>query len=143
MKDFKYTLLIAIVAFLIGARPDRFGTTELFRAANRLPALGSHKPQTLAPAQSSAAPAPSSAQQEIARAADELSTGSVEEYAAEPGGANQGGGYGDVFDSDGHLIWRFAVFGHDNSHWTILRYFAEGTAKRTNLEAAGTPQVGN
>ena len=148
MKDFKYTLMIAMVAFLIGARADRFGMAEMLRAVDSGPTfrfarsglIGSDKPaHGLPPTDSGAAPARTSAPE--IRDADGLSRGSVEEYSGEPGGeTTQGSGYADVFDSDGHLLWRFATVQQDNSKWTILKYFSDRESKRRNDEAA---QAGN
>jgi hypothetical protein len=152
MKDFKYTLMISIAAFLMGARPDRFGATVILPAANRAMAsssaangpIGSDKTVHGLPATDSrAVHARTFKPHEIARADDELSNGTVEEYAGAPGDdATQGSGYADVFDSNGHLLWRFATVQHDDSKWTILKYFSD-RAKRTNLETGQAPQPGN
>jgi hypothetical protein len=153
MKDFKYILMISIVGLLIGARPNRFTVREIPQAANRILAFGSArngligcaKPaQDLPPTESRAAPAWDFAPGKIVRANDDLSDGSVEEYAGEPeGAASQGSGYANVFDPDGHLLWRFAVLEHDNSQWTILKYSSKRTSKRRTFEARRTPQTQN
>jgi hypothetical protein len=153
MKEFKYVLMISIVAFLIGIRSGRFSATEILRAANCIPAfrsarsglVGHDRPVKDLPAAESNAPlARALAPAEIARDNRDLSEGSVEEYRGDPeGSANQGGGYGDVYDSNGHLLWRFAVLEHDNSQWTILKYSAEPTSKRRDFEPGQNPQTQN
>jgi hypothetical protein len=154
MKDFKYAVMIPIVAFLMGATSKPFGATGILQAVNRVPAffsahrglIGRDERAGVVPQTGSIAgsPAPAVGADGIAGPGDDLSAGRVEEYAREPeGSANQGRGYGDVFDSNGHLLWRFAVIEHDKAQWTILKYFSEPTSKRRNFEPGQTPQTQN
>jgi hypothetical protein len=153
MKGFKYALLISNVAFLMGTAFTPFGTTGILQAMNRIPTLLSthrdlisrDKPaRDLPPTGSTASAAPAFAADGVARSDEDLSNGSVEEYAGAPNGAaNQGGGYADVFDSDGHLLWRFAVLERGNSQWTILKYFSESTPELRNSKAGRTSQTQN
>lgn len=152
MKNLKYVLMISIGAFLVSIRAGWCSPTGVLRAANCISAfrsahsrlVGPDKPAKDLPAKVGAAPAPTLAPAEMARDQSDLYGGSVEEYRGSPEGtADQGSGYGDVFDSNGHLLWRFAVLEHGNSQWTILRYFSEPTSKRRNFEPERTPQTQN
>ena len=148
MKYLKYVLMIPIV-LLIGVRRGRFSVAEIFSTANCIPTFRSarnrlverDKPaKDLPPRPYSAAPAPA----EIVRTDSNVSDGSVEEFRETPEETdNQGSGYGDVFDSNGHLLWRFAVLEHGKSQWTILKYFSEPISKRRNFEPGQTPQTTN
>ena len=122
-------LTISVVAFSIGAVSGPFDAKEILLAIKRIPASRSRrsdltvsdKPtQPNSPAGADAPPQPAHRE---AQSGGGLSEGSVEEYAGSPDDeANQGGGYGDVYDSHGHLLWRFAAVERGNSRWTILRY---------------------
>jgi hypothetical protein len=152
MKNLKYVLMISIGVFLVSIRAGWCSPTGILRAANCISALhsarnrlvGPDKPAKDLPAKVGAAPAPALAPAEMARDHSDLYGSSVEEYRGSPEGtADQGSGYGDVFDSNGHLLWRFAVLEHGNSQWTILRYSSEPTSKRRNFEPERTPQTQN
>jgi hypothetical protein len=149
MKSIKYTLMIPMVAFLMGASSSLFGATGILRALNRIPGfLSAHSEingrdnpaRVLPPAASTTSLAPAVAADRVTRSSDKLFGGNVEEFAAEPDGeTSQGSGYGDVFDSDGHLLWRFAALERNDSQWTILRYFSERESARKNFVAAREP----
>lgn len=151
MKYLKYVLMISIVASLTAIRLRRFSPAEILRTANCIPTFRSarnrlvgHDKQAkdLPATGSGVVPARALGPAEIARTDSDRSDGSVEEYRETLKDTdNQGSGYGDVFDSNGHLLWRFAVLEHGNSQWTILKYFSEPISKRRNFEPAQTPQL--
>ena len=151
MKYLKCVLMVPIFALLIGVRRGRFSAAEILSTANcnltfrsvRNRLVERSKASKDFPAKDySAAPARALDPAEIARTDSGLSDGSVEEFRESPEETdNQGSGYGDVFDSNGHLLWRFAVLEHGNSQWTILKYFSERISKRRNFESAQTPQL--
>jgi hypothetical protein len=152
MKGIKYTLMSSIVAFLMGASSSPFDTTGILRALNRIPALladhreliGRDNPARVLPQTASAASlAPAVAADRVTRSGDELFGGKLKEDAERDDVTNQGSGYGDVFDSDGHLLWRFAVLERGNSQWTILKYFSESTPELRNSKAGRTSQTQN
>jgi hypothetical protein len=143
MKSIKYTLMISIVAFLMGASSSLFGATEILRALNRIPGvLSAHREpigrdnpaQVLPPAASTASLAPVVAADRVTRSGDKLFSENADEAPERDDVTNQGSGYGDVFDSDGHLLWRFAALERQNSQWTILRYFSEPESARRDIE---------
>lgn len=148
MKYLKYVLMISIVASLIGTRLRRFSPAEILRTANCIPTFRSARNRLVGhdkrakdlPATGSGVAPLGPA--EIARTDSDRSDGGVEEYRETPKDTdNQGSGYGDVFDSNGHLLWRFAVLEHGNSQWTILKYFSEPISKRRTFEPAQTSQL--
>ena len=145
----KYLLMIPIVAALIDIRFRRFSAAEILSTANCIPTFRFARKRLVerdksakdVPARAyGAARAPA----EIARTDSDVSEGSVEEFRESPQDTdNQGSGYGDVFDSNGHLLWRFAVLEHGKSQWTILKYFSEPISKRRNFERGQAPQTTN
>lgn len=137
MKHFQSAMLFSLVAFIFGAASTS-SVAQIFGAGGHIHAVARHGAAHMRPI--AAAPTHDG---DVVSTSD-LSNGSVEEYAGDgdgPGG--QGSGYGDVYDQNGHLLWRFAVLEGDKSKWTIFKYFPHsGQEPRDSKSADPAPEPG-
>lgn len=114
------TMLFSAVAFAIGFASNSFGVP------------GSTARIALLAANSKAAAAPTHVVDRVSADRSDLSDGIVEQYDGGAGGPDQGSGYGDVYDRNGHLLWRFAAVERGDSKWTILKYYSQRELERRN-----------
>lgn len=137
MKHFQSAMLLSLVAFIFGAASTS-GVTQIFRGGSPVHAASFRGAVQIRPT----APAPTRAGDVVSTT--DLSDGSVEEYSGDgdgPGG--QGSGYGDVYDQNGHLLWRFAVLEGGDSKWTIFKYFSHrGQELRNSKSPDSAPEAG-
>ena len=151
MKRPQSVVLFSVVAFLIGAASNSPAVTQIFGGGRRIGAVSSPDAVQIGPgrtaralhvADANATAAPTHVGDGVTTGDRDLSGGSIEEYAGdaeEPGG--QGSGYGDVYDQNGHLLWRFAVLERSNSNWTIFKYFSHRKPEQKNSKTGQDPSA--